>query len=75
MTTTPAYCSIKTLCRMLDFGETKVREMVKRGDLPAPKMIGGSPRWKWAEVESYIDGGGKAPKVERDPILEAAHGT
>lgn len=70
----PAYVSISTLARELDFSETTVREMVKRGDLPKPtRRLGVQDRWKWSDVEAWMDGRESKPEERpSDPIMEAA---
>lgn len=71
----PAYCSIKTVARLLDTSETTVRELVKRGELPAAVCyLGTSPRWKWSEIEARLDGPSQGKVEDHDPIMGAVHG-
>lgn len=50
----PAYPSKATLAAELDISESTVDAWVKSGHLPAPRRIGGSIRWCWAEVNATL---------------------
>ena len=70
-----AYVSAKTLSELLDCSESTVREMTKRGILPAPVKISGITRCVWSDVVSAI--GRMSPGAQHqdeDPILKAPYG-
>jgi predicted DNA-binding transcriptional regulator AlpA len=68
----PAFVSIETLAAELDLSPTTVRDLVRRGVLPQGRRIGGSVRWKWAEVEAMLDRGqDTAAATPPDPLLQA----
>lgn len=72
----PDYCSLATVARRLDCGETTVRDYVDRNLLPKPRRFGGLVRWKWSEIEDRLDGlaRGNGNEGEADPILRAING-
>lgn len=72
------YCSVKTIAKRLDCGESTVVDYTDRGLLPRPRKIGGLVRWKWSEVEAMLDNqskptGGREGDTA-DPILRAING-
>lgn len=69
-----AYVSCSLLCEMLDISSTTAWEWVKKGHLPKPVKIGGSARWKWADVEKRLQGSLGTPDEPDDPILRASRG-
>ena len=69
----PDYCSVKTVARRLDCSESWVSDNASRGDFPAPKRVRGLVRWKWSEVEVFMDGAKKGGE-DADSILAAARG-
>lgn len=64
----PSFVSKATLASELDISESTVDILVQRGILPKPLKIGGSTRWKWADIEAslaaaYVSG-------EADPFMK-----
>jgi predicted DNA-binding transcriptional regulator AlpA len=51
----PEFMTLSTLAYMLDLGERTVRDYVSDGFLPQPVMIGNVKRWRWGDVELYLD--------------------
>lgn len=70
MSNVPQFCSIATVAKQLDCGETTVRDYVKQGKLPQPVRIGGLVRWEWQEVQKAMTNGND----RLDPIMEAVNG-
>ncbi|NRB18786.1 MAG: helix-turn-helix domain-containing protein [Rhodobacteraceae bacterium] len=78
----PIFCSIATVAKNLDCGETTVRDYVNRGLLPKPTKIGGMARWKWIEIERAMDqaqigappGQGADAANATDPIMLKING-
>ncbi|MBU2358724.1 MAG: helix-turn-helix domain-containing protein [Alphaproteobacteria bacterium] len=70
-----AYVGTKRLAQLLDFSETTVRDLARRGEIPKPIRIGGSMRWKWSDVETYIERGSTGSEAPDDPILKASRGS
>lgn len=62
----PSYVSKATLAAELDISETTVDSWVDRGFLPKPIKRGGSVRWCWAEVCSFMS---SMSSVETDPFM------
>lgn len=52
----PDYCSRETLARRLELKPGAIDQLVSRGVLPAPQMIGDAMRWRWATVEAALTG-------------------
>lgn len=69
-----AYVSVASLCELLDISASTVWDWVKQGHLPKPVKIGGSARWKWADVEKRLQGSRGVPDGPDDPILRASRG-
>ena len=69
-----AYVGSTTLCQMLDISDTTLWEWVRKGHLPRPVKIGGSSRWKWADVESRLSPQTGGADDDDDPILRASRG-
>src|SRR5512139_207323 len=53
----PPYQDSATLCANLCISANTLEALVKRGELPQPRWLGGKRVWKWVEVEAQIDGG------------------
>lgn len=74
----PDYCSRRTLARRLDIAEGAIDQLVTRGILPAPYLVGEARLWRWSEVDGQIISGRLANKgVEPDPYIVGvtrAHG-
>ena len=51
----PDFCSAETLAYRLDCSVTTVHSYVRRGLLPKPLRLGDLVRWRWTQVESFID--------------------
>ncbi|SDF90572.1 helix-turn-helix transcriptional regulator [Alloyangia pacifica] len=69
-----AYVSAKTLGVLMDISESTIWDWTRKGHLPKPrKMPSGATRWKWSEVETFIDGAAGSPD-DADPILRASRG-
>ncbi|NOX40760.1 MAG: helix-turn-helix domain-containing protein [Alphaproteobacteria bacterium] len=73
MAETPTYCSVETVAHELDCSVSTVREYVKQGKLPQPIKCGALVRWRWDDIDRWMQGSLNAKPI--DPILEAAHGT
>ncbi|MDH2325973.1 helix-turn-helix domain-containing protein [Cereibacter sp. SYSU M97828] len=69
-----AYVSIGLLCELLDISPSTAWDWVKRGHLPKPVKIGGTARWKWADVEKKLQTGDANRIEDDDPILRASRG-
>lgn len=69
----PEYCSAETIARELDCSASTVHAYVKRGILPQPVKRGALGRWKWSEVERWMQSSPNAEPL--DPIMEAARGS
>lgn len=50
----PAYLDRDGLARELSLKPGTVDQLVKRGLLPAPVMIGEALRWRWEDVDGWI---------------------
>jgi predicted DNA-binding transcriptional regulator AlpA len=51
----PDFCSAETLARRLDCSPSTVHSYVRRGLLPRPLRLGDLVRWRWSDVERFID--------------------
>ena len=51
----PDFCSAETLAHRLDCSVSTVHSYVRRGLLPKPSRLGDLVRWRWADVERFID--------------------
>jgi hypothetical protein len=51
----PDYVSATTLAYRLDLSEGTVRDYVRAGMLPKPRMVGNLQRWFWPEIEAAIE--------------------
>ncbi|RWC23437.1 MAG: transcriptional regulator [Mesorhizobium sp.] len=51
----PSYVSKATLAAELDISESTVDDYVRRGILPRPIHLGGSVRWRWAQVQASLE--------------------
>jgi len=75
----PDYVSAETLAYRLDIAVGAVEQYVKRGLLPAPRMIGEAKRWCWQEVDRRIrgvdgDAAATANEDDNDPYIRALDG-
>ncbi|NIZ09284.1 helix-turn-helix domain-containing protein [Pseudooceanicola sp. HF7] len=71
-----AYVSARTLAELLDCSESTVRDMTRRGILPAPVRISGITRWVWSDVVIAISPRpDRAGQPDDDPILRASRGS
>lgn len=52
----PDYCTRETLAKRLELRPGAIDQLVVRGILPAPQMIGDAMRWRWATVEAALTG-------------------
>ena len=68
----PSFLSKATLAAELDISESTVDEYVRRGLLPKPIHIGGSVRWRWADVNAALAPLATSPTATTDPFLEGA---
>jgi predicted DNA-binding transcriptional regulator AlpA len=73
----PDFCSAETLSHRLDCSVSTVHSYVRRGLLPKPSRLGDLVRWRWAEVERFIDELEKLPRQADgdDPYLTSLAGT
>jgi predicted DNA-binding transcriptional regulator AlpA len=51
----PDLCSAETLAHRLDCSVSTVHSYVRRALLPKPLRLGDLVRWRWVDVERYID--------------------
>ena len=51
----PDFCSAETLAHRLDCSVSTVHSYVRRGLLPKASRLGDLVRWRWADVERFID--------------------
>ncbi len=67
----PDYVSAETLAHRLDCSKSTVADYVRRGLLPKPLKIGELVRWRWADVERFIDEleAEENPRADTDPYL------
>ena len=67
----PDFCSAETLAHRLDCSVSTVHAYVRRGLLPKPARLGDLVRWRWADVERFIDELEKLPAQAdaADPYL------
>jgi hypothetical protein len=74
----PDYVSRETLAYRLDMKVGAIDQLVKRGILPQPRVIGEALRWWWPEVDRRIRDDGlqtsSTARDARDPYLEAING-
>jgi predicted DNA-binding transcriptional regulator AlpA len=67
----PDFCSAETLAHRLDCSVSTVHAYVRRGLLPKASRFGDLVRWRWADVERFIDELEKLPAQAdaNDPYL------
>lgn len=53
----PVLIDAEALARMMDVSERTLWRWVSRGELPQPLRIGGSTRWRLAEINDWIERG------------------
>ncbi len=53
----PVLIDAEKLARMMDVSERTLWRWVSRGDVPRPVRIGGSTRWRLAEITEWIGRG------------------
>lgn len=51
----PPYQDLATLALHLCAGETTIENLVKLGQFPKPKKLGGKRVWSWREVRRFIE--------------------
>jgi predicted DNA-binding transcriptional regulator AlpA len=51
----PDFCSAETLAHRLDCSPSTVHGYVRRGLLPKPLKLGDLVRWRWTDIERFID--------------------
>ena len=51
----PEFMALATLAYMLDISERTVQDYVEAGLLPEPVIIGNVKRWRWTQVEIWLD--------------------
>ena len=56
MMSRPEYLSKRSLAKYLDFKEGAIDQLVRRGLLPPPLVIGGYERWRWCSVDQWLNG-------------------
>lgn len=54
----------KTAAKLLDLKTNEFRELVSRGALPGPVMVGPYPRWLVDDLKSILHGRGAVPDGE-----------
>ena len=64
----PDYVDAATLAHRLDCSKSTVHDYVRRGLLPQPMKIGELVRWRWTDVERFIDALEAGPRAD-DPYL------
>lgn len=73
----PDYVSADTLAHRLDCSKTTVHGYVRRGILPKPIRIGDLVRWRWGDVEKFIESleaGDDSHADANDPYLAGIEG-
>ena len=63
----PDYVDATTLAYRLCVSESTVEKLERDGKLPPRHDVFGFRRWKWSEVETFIDG---CESVERSKFVE-----
>lgn len=58
MSEIPAYVGMQRLCKETGFSDDTIRRRMKDAGFPQPKPSG---KWKWKEVEKWMDGDRQAP--------------
>jgi len=53
----PDLYSQKDLATRLGFSDRQIRRMNSAGLIPSPVMIGSSPRWTRADIDSWLNSG------------------
>ena len=74
----PDYVSRETLAYRLDMKVCAIDQLVKRGVLPQPRVIGEALRWWWQDVDRRIRGDdlqtSSTANDAEDPYLKAING-
>ena len=73
MTTPPSFLTAKDLARTFQISTRTVRRWQRAGDLPPPLRIGGSLRWRAADLEAWLarkDSEGCVAAPNSDTILK-----
>lgn len=52
---TPRRLQIKLASLYVGVSETKFRELVNNGEMPAPKRVGGNVAWDVLDLDSFVD--------------------
>jgi prophage regulatory protein len=47
--------SIKSVMLKIEFGPTKIYDMIAKGEFPAPIKIGAASRWSAADVNNWVE--------------------
>jgi predicted DNA-binding transcriptional regulator AlpA len=72
------WVSAATMAELLEVSESTIWDWVKHGALPKPQKIRGVTRWRWSDVEIFLDAAANGTKVTTDdiddPILRASRG-
>jgi predicted DNA-binding transcriptional regulator AlpA len=51
----PDLCSAETLAYRLDISRSTLDDYVRLGHLPGPVEVGTQRRWRWADIDSWIN--------------------
>lgn len=68
----PDFMKLPTLAERLDQKAAYVEQLVKRGLLPPPHMLGESPVWCWDEVDAAIRARKTVERTADDPYEAGA---
>lgn len=50
----PDYCKKETLAKRLNLAVGAVDQLVQRGLLPPPIVVGDAKLWRWADVDAWL---------------------
>ena len=51
----PILINVRATAQVLGISERKVWDMAAKGQLPKPVHLGGSTRWRIAELNAYVE--------------------
>lgn len=52
----PPFQDLATLAEHCCMGQSTIENLVKLGQFPAPKKVGGKRLWRWKDVEKHLAG-------------------
>lgn len=48
--------SVKKVAEMMDVSVRQIWRLVAAGQFPSPVHVGHAARWRWSEVQGYLEG-------------------